>query len=54
LRQLLSADWSSRLGGVMEGDYRAGPAVVKGNVRCKNGIVQNIQMRVDRARAARP
>jgi hypothetical protein len=42
LRQLLSADWSSRLGGMMEGDFRAGPAVVKGNVRCKNGIVQNM------------
>jgi hypothetical protein len=42
LRQLLSADWSSRLGGMMEGDFRAGPAVVKGTVRCKNGIVQNM------------
>jgi hypothetical protein len=42
LRHLLSADWSSRLGGMMEADYRAGPAVVKGNLRCKNGIVQNM------------
>jgi hypothetical protein len=42
LRHLLSAEWSSRLSGMMEGDFRAGPAVVKGNVRCKNGIVQNM------------
>jgi hypothetical protein len=42
MRHLLSADWSSRLSGMMEGDFRAGPAVVKGNVRCKNGIVQNM------------
>jgi hypothetical protein len=42
MRQLLSAEWSSRLGGMLEGDFRASPSVVKGNVRCKNGIVQNM------------
>lgn len=42
LRHLLDAEWNSRLSGKLEGDYEVNPALVKGKVRCKNGIVQNM------------
>jgi hypothetical protein len=42
LRQVLSADWMSRLSGVLEGDYVATAASLKARIRWKNGIVQNM------------
>jgi hypothetical protein len=44
MRHLLTPDWNSRLNGMLEGDYEVKPTVMKGKVRVKNGIVQNMPM----------
>jgi hypothetical protein len=47
LKDVLSAEWTSRLSGMLEGDYeakQAAPAdvLLKGHLTLKNGVVQNL------------
>lgn len=42
LRHLLTAEWNSKLSGVIEGDYQASAAVVKAKIRVKSGIAQSM------------